>query len=85
MLGVLLTMGFMGFLYYRVRNTGLKALNRERQSFAVRVSPQLPSQHNMLLQQHYLHKHRKAEKLDHAGFERYGFKHPKEGSWSGAS
>lgn len=37
LLGVLLTTAITGFLYYRVRNTGLKALNRERQSFAVRV------------------------------------------------
>ena len=37
LLGVLFTTAVMGFLYYRVRNTGLKALNRERQSFAVRV------------------------------------------------
>ena len=38
LLGVLLTVAMTGFLYYRVRNTGLKALNRERQSFAVKVS-----------------------------------------------
>ena len=37
LLGVLFTTAVMGFLYYRVRNSGLKALNRERQSFAVRV------------------------------------------------
>lgn len=38
MLGAVLMTAVTGFLYYRVRNTGLKALNRERQSFAVRVS-----------------------------------------------
>ena len=36
-LGVLFSTAVMGLLYYRLRNSGLKALNRERQSFAVRV------------------------------------------------
>lgn len=44
MLGVVVTVVFMGFLYYRVRNTGLKALNRERQSFAVRALKDMDSQ-----------------------------------------
>lgn len=43
LLGVLLTTAITGFLYYRVRNTGLKALNRERQSFAVRALKDMDS------------------------------------------
>lgn len=37
LLGVLFSTAVLGFLYYRLRHTGLKALSRQRQSFAVRV------------------------------------------------
>lgn len=40
---MLFTTAVTGFLYYRVRNTGLKALNRERQSFAVRALKDMDS------------------------------------------
>lgn len=43
LLGVLFATAMTGILYYRVRNTGLKALNRERQSFAVRALKDMDS------------------------------------------
>ncbi|DBA72057.1 TPA: hypothetical protein ACH3X2_010790 [Trebouxia sp. C0005] len=43
LLGVLFAVAMAGILYYRVRNTGLKALNRERQSFAVRALKDMDS------------------------------------------
>ena len=87
MLGVLLTVAVTGFLYYRVRNTGLKALNRERQSFAVRVIPPVTVMHCHHSISYGMHLQSPTRCIHCqsmvAGIERHGFQYSQEGVRSG--